>query len=135
MRAFAEGLVLGLQDMIAAGKPLFIVLDGDIAQSLGHILKDELDVLVGVLVIDGVVLWDFDYIDLGRIRLPSRTVPVTIKSLVFSDDPRSGQRLDHEHGHSHSHDHAGGAHRHHNDAGHSHDHGHDPSHRAGLDKA
>jgi ethanolamine utilization protein EutA len=101
--AFAEGLALGLDDMIAAGKPIFIVLDGDIAQSLGHILKDELELPVGVLVIDGVVLWDFDYIDLGKIRLPSRTVPVTIKSLVFSDDPRSGQRLDHEHGHSHDH--------------------------------
>ena len=34
------------------------------------------------------MLWDFDYIDLGRIRLPSMTVPVTIKSLVFSEDPR-----------------------------------------------
>ncbi|MEC8530476.1 MAG: ethanolamine ammonia-lyase reactivating factor EutA, partial [Pseudomonadota bacterium] len=88
---------IGLEDVIAAGKPLFIVLDGDIAQSLGHILKDELRVPVSVLVIDGVVLWDFDYIDLGKIRLPSRTVPVTIKSLVFSDDPRSGQRLNHEH--------------------------------------
>ena len=40
--------------MIAAGKPLFIVLDGDIAQSLGHILKDELGLSVGVLVIDGI---------------------------------------------------------------------------------
>ena len=118
MHAFAEGLVLGLDDMIAAGKPLFIVLDGDIAQSLGHILKDELDVPVGVLVIDGVVLWDFDYIDLGKIRLPSRTVPVTIKSLVFSDDPRSGQRLDHDHGHGHGHSHG---HTHHQ-GGHSHDH-------------
>jgi ethanolamine utilization protein EutA len=121
MHAFAMGLVMGLDDMIAAGKPLFIVLDGDIAQSLGHILKDEMEVPVGVLVIDGVVLWDFDYIDLGKIRLPSRTVPVTIKSLVFSDDPRSGQRLDHEHGHSHSH---GGGHHHHH---HGHDHGHSQS--------
>ena len=43
MYAFAQGLVQGLEDMIAAGKPLFIVLDGDIAQSLGHILKDELE--------------------------------------------------------------------------------------------
>ena len=94
-----------LDDMISAKKPLFIVLDGDIAQSLGHILKDELNVPVEVLVIDGGVLWDFDYIDLGKIRLPSRTVPVTIKSLVFSDDQRSGQRLDHEHKHSHSHEH------------------------------
>ena len=116
--AFAEGLALGLEDMIKAGKPLFIVLDGDIAQSLGHILKDELEIPVGVLVIDGVVLWDFDYIDLGKIRLPSRTVPVTIKSLVFSDDPRSGQRLDHEHreGDNHAakkeHEHAEPGHEH-----------------------
>jgi ethanolamine utilization protein EutA len=116
MHAFANGLVLGLDDMIAAGKPLFIVLDGDIAQSLGHILKDELEVPVSVLVIDGVVLWDFDYIDLGKIRLPSRTVPVTIKSLVFSDDPRSGQRLDHDHGHSHAHsDDKTDHHHHHHD--------------------
>jgi len=122
MHAFAEGLMLGLDDLIAAGKPLFVVLDGDIAQSLGHILKDELEVPVGVLVIDGVVLWDFDYIDLGKIRLPSRTVPVTIKSLVFSDDPRSGQRLDHEHGQSPGQSHGlshGDTH------GHGHYHSHD----------
>ena len=118
MYAFAQGLVEGLEDMIAAGKPLFIVLDGDIAQSLGHILKDELEVPVGVLVIDGVVLWDFDYIDLGKIRLPSRTVPVTIKSLVFSDDPRSGQRLNHDHGHGNSH--SNGHHHHHHGDGHGH---------------
>jgi len=136
MHAFAKGLVLGLEDMIAAGKPLFIVLDGDIAQSLGHILKDELEVPVGVLVIDGVVLWDFDYIDLGKIRLPSRTVPVTIKSLVFSDDPRSGQRLDHEHSHTHAHDHGSGHHHHHGDQGHAHGHthGHGPSSKPASDK-
>jgi ethanolamine utilization protein EutA len=44
-----------------------------------------------ILVIDGVVLWDFDYIDLGRIRMPSQTVPVTVKSLVFNEDPRGPQ--------------------------------------------
>ena len=138
MHAFAQGLALGLDDMIAAGKPLFIVLDGDIAQSLGHILKDELELPVGVLVIDGVVLWDFDYIDLGKIRLPSRTVPVTIKSLVFSDDPRSGQRLDHEHGeaHTHTHDHGGGHHHHHHgDHGHGHGHGHNHDHAHDHDAA
>ncbi len=128
INAFARGINLGLDDMIAAGKPLFVVLDGDIAQSLGHMLKDEIEVPVDVLVIDGVVLWDFDYIDLGKVRLPSRTVPVTIKSLVFSDDPRTGQRLDHQHGHGHSHAHAhhhGGGHHHHDHHDHHHhDHGH-----------
>ena len=58
------------------------------------------------------------------------SVAMTIKSLVFSDDPRSGQRLDHEHahGHTHSHDHGhshghshGHRHHHHDDHDHSHD--------------
>jgi ethanolamine utilization protein EutA len=64
------------------------MVDGDIAQTLGAILRDELRVQSEILVIDGVVLWDFDYIDLGRIRMPSQTVPVTVKSLVFNEDPR-----------------------------------------------
>ena len=72
-----------------------------------------------LLVIDGVVLWDFDYIDLGRIRMPSYTVPVTIKSLVFSEDPRGPrprQRLHHrEHAHDREHDH-----EHHHDDRHHH---------------
>jgi ethanolamine utilization protein EutA len=47
------------------------------------------------LVLDGIALRDFDYIDLGRIRMPSHTVPVTIKSLVFSQDPRVPHRHPH----------------------------------------
>jgi ethanolamine utilization protein EutA len=72
---------------------LYLILDGDLAQTLGGILRDDLGVESEMLVIDGVVLTDFDYIDLGRIRLPSRTVPVTIKSLVFSDAPQSVERM------------------------------------------
>ena len=68
------------------------MLDGDIAHSLGALLKEEWGVASEVLVIDGVSLWDFDYVDLGRVRMPSYTVPVTIKSLVFSEDPR-GPRM------------------------------------------
>jgi len=102
------------------------MLDGDVAQTLGHILRDELHVESEMLVIDGVVLWDFDYIDLGRIRMPSYTVPVTIKSLVFSEDPRGPrprQRL-HHHDHDHDHDHAHDHHHHHHDHDHDHDHSH-----------
>jgi ethanolamine utilization protein EutA len=132
--AYAKGIVQGLDDLIAAGKPLFIVLDGDIAQSLGAIMREELGVTSEILVIDGVVLWDFDYIDLGKIRLPSRTVPVTIKSLVFSDDPRTRQKLGasagdrHEHDHGHSHSDHKGKHSHGRGRGHAHGHGHDHSH-------
>ncbi len=136
LAAFAEGIKRGLAGRIAKKQPLFIMLDGDVAQTLGHILREELHVDSEMLVIDGVVLWDFDYIDLGRIRMPSYTVPVTIKSLVFSEDPRGPrprQRLhhhehdhehDHAHGHEHGHTHEHGDHHH----GHDHDHHHDHSH-------
>jgi ethanolamine utilization protein EutA len=86
VRNFAEGIAAGLAERIGAGKPLYIMLDGDIAQTLGGILRDELSVAAEMLVIDGILLRDFDYIDLGRVRLPSFTVPVTIKSLLFRDE-------------------------------------------------
>jgi ethanolamine utilization protein EutA len=123
LAAFAEGIKRGLADRIAKELPLYIMLDGDVAQTLGAILREELHVASELLVIDGVVLWDFDYIDLGRIRMPSYTVPVTIKSLVFNEDPRGPrprQRLHHhEHEHEHEHDH-----HHHHDHGHEHEHDH-----------
>jgi len=122
LAAFAEGIKRGLAERIAKRLPLYIMLDGDVAQTLGHLLRDECHIGGDLLVIDGVVLWDFDYIDFGRIRMPSYTVPVTIKSLVFSEDPRGPrprQRLhhrehDHEHSHAHSHGHEHShAHAHH----------------------
>jgi ethanolamine utilization protein EutA len=139
--AFAEGIRRGLATTIERKMPVYVMLDGDIAQTLGAILREELLVESEILAIDGVVLRDFDYIDLGKIRMPSYTVPVTIKSLLFSEDPRSGrppQRIhhhdhgehDHDHGHDHhhSHDHAHGrAHSHGHD--HSHAHPHDHGHR------
>jgi len=93
--AFALGIRQGLVNTIARGMPVYIMLDGDIAQTLGGILRDELNVKSEILAIDGVVLWDFDYVDLGRIRMPSQTVPVTVKSLVFKEDPRSPRRRVH----------------------------------------
>src|SRR6266851_5415913 len=107
------------------------MLDGDIAQTLGAILREELLVESEILAIDGVMLRDFDYIDLGRIRMPSYTVPVTIKSLVFSENPTAAkpQRIHHHaHDDDHDHDHSHG-HAHHHEHGHDHDHhNHDHNH-------
>jgi ethanolamine utilization protein EutA len=124
LAAFATGIKSGLAGRIARKLPLYIMLDGDVAQTLGHILREELHIDSELLVIDGVVLWDFDYIDLGRIRMPSYTVPVTIKSLVFSEDPRGPRPRQRLHHHDNDHDH--GHHHHHH--GHDHDHDHDHGH-------
>jgi ethanolamine utilization protein EutA len=116
--ALGRGIVEALAMTLLESKPLYLVLDGDIAHSLGALLKEEWGLASELLVIDGISLWDFDYVDLGRVRMPSYTVPVTIKSLVFSEDPRGprtrGQPHDHGHGHEHGHGHH---HHHHHHAG------------------
>jgi ethanolamine utilization protein EutA len=99
LAAFARAITLAMPRTIAQKKPLFLILDGDVANTLGGILKDDWQIASELLVIDGIALRDFDYIDLGRIRMPSHTVPVTIKSLVFSKDPR----VPHEHRQPHHH--------------------------------
>lgn len=130
--ATAQGVAIGLADQIAAGKPIYVTLDGDIAQTLGAVLREDCKVMSEILVIDGVMLMDFDYIDLGKVRIPSYTVPVTIKSLVFSEDPRGPRARErihhveadhdhHDHGHGHGHDHG-------HDHGHGHSHGHGHGH-------
>ena len=83
LRGFAEGVVEGLRRRVADGLPIYLMIDGDIALTLGTILRDELSVTNDLLILDGISLRDFDFVDLGRVRHPSNTVPVTIKSLVF----------------------------------------------------
>jgi len=110
LEAFARAITLALPRTVERKKPIYLILDGDVAQTIGGILKEDFKLASEVLVLDGIALRDFDYIDLGRIRMPSGTVPVTIKSLVFSQDPRVPQEHrrhhhgdDHGHGHHHHH--------------------------------
>jgi len=122
LAGLARGIVDALPRTIAAARPVFLIFDGDVAQTMGALLKEELAVGSDVLALDGIALWDFDYIDLGRVRMPSFTVPVTIKSLVFSQDPRIPHKHHHyapsnvegHEGHSHHH------HHHHEHAEHRH---------------
>jgi ethanolamine utilization protein EutA len=84
LRGFAEGVVEGLASRLRRRIPIYLMVDGDIALTLGSLLRDECGVTGDLMVLDGLRLDDFDYVDLGRLRRPSNTVPVTIKSLVFS---------------------------------------------------
>ena len=89
LAGFAQGIVDAMPDTVAAGKSLFVMLDADVAQTLGTILKDEIGVASEVLVLDGIEPWDFDYVDLGCVCPASSAVPVTVRSLFFRHDPRA----------------------------------------------
>ena len=80
LRRLAEG-ISAVAGRTAA--PLFIVVDTDVAKSLGGILKEELCLEQNVVVVDGIEVGDLDYLDIGLPMGISEVVPVTVKSLVF----------------------------------------------------
>ncbi|MBO0823853.1 MAG: ethanolamine ammonia-lyase reactivating factor EutA [Actinobacteria bacterium] len=81
--AFARAIVTGLRPRVDAGRCVMLAVDADIASSLGAVLREDCGITQEILVIDGLRLLDFDYIDLGRPLVPAGVVPVTIKSLAF----------------------------------------------------
>jgi ethanolamine utilization protein EutA len=80
---YAKGVVDGLATSIAAGRPIVLLIDGDVAMTLGRILHKELAPQAEIVAIDGVNLKEFDFVDIGEIVEPAHVVPVVIKSLLF----------------------------------------------------
>src|SRR5439155_267430 len=68
------------------GRELADAIDGDIAATLGAILRDELRFKGDLVTLDGLELGDLDYIDVGTPLAPSGVVPVIVKSLVFQEE-------------------------------------------------
>ena len=83
LRRFAEG-ILDIAADAPQDTPLYVTLDTDVAKSLGRILREELGLERGLIVLDGIEIeGDLDYLDIGEPLGTSEVVPVTVKSLVF----------------------------------------------------
>jgi ethanolamine utilization protein EutA len=74
----------------AGDSALILVVDADIAQSLGAILTEEAGLRRRLIVLDGVELADFDFIDVGEYLDPPGVLPVLIKSLLFASGSKEG---------------------------------------------
>jgi ethanolamine utilization protein EutA len=84
LKRFCDAIVAYIEsEATSPDKPLYLLFDRDLAQSVGRILTTEYRIERPLLVLDGLRFKEFEFVDLGRIRLPSRTVPVTVKSLIF----------------------------------------------------
>jgi ethanolamine utilization protein EutA len=83
MHALATGICAALPKTLAAAAPLVLLIDGDIAMSLGRILRQEIAPGVNVIAVDGVQLKQFDYVDIGQVIDVTNVVPIIIKSLLF----------------------------------------------------
>jgi ethanolamine utilization protein EutA len=81
IRALAERIASA-----TARRPLVVASDGDIAATLGAVLRNELHFEGDLVTLDGLELGELDYIDVGAPVAPSGVVPVIVKSLVFPEE-------------------------------------------------
>ena len=81
--AFCRGIAAGLANVLKRGLPLILVGDGDVGGLIGIHCREETRVSNPIVSIDGIVLKEFDFIDIGALLETSGAVPVVIKSLVF----------------------------------------------------
>jgi ethanolamine utilization protein EutA len=84
IRAAGEGIVQAVSAGRKQGDILFLMIEGDVGRTFGHLLETELKFPGHVISIDGVQLHDFDYVDVGTMITPPGVVPMVIKSLLFS---------------------------------------------------
>ena len=83
MRKVAEAIAERMNRPGADPAPLHLILDHDVAKSLGGILKNELNVQQDIVGVDGIDVGDLDFVDIGNAMGTSGVIPVTVKSLIF----------------------------------------------------
>jgi len=81
--SFCRGVTAGLAKALDRGLPLVLVGEGDIGGLIGIHCLEETRLPNAIVSIDGIVLKEFDFIDIGALLETSGAVPVVIKSLVF----------------------------------------------------
>ncbi|MEA2228150.1 MAG: ethanolamine utilization protein EutA [Solirubrobacteraceae bacterium] len=83
LRALAEGVLEAFDGPVPLGGTLIVLLEGDVARSLGRLLLHELGLAAPLICLDGLELREFDFVDIGTVIEPTGVVPVVIKSLLF----------------------------------------------------
>lgn len=81
IQALCNGITQALKSV--SDQPWIIVLSADVAGLVGSMLKEEQKVAQDVIVVDGIKVGEFNFIDLGQIIESVEAIPVVVKSLVF----------------------------------------------------
>ncbi len=84
VQAYAQGLVEGMQELIARELPLILIVEKDMAKVLGQTMYHQLGYKKDVICLDSIKLDNGDYIDIGNPVAEGTVLPVVVKTLVFN---------------------------------------------------
>ncbi|MFX1505980.1 MAG: ethanolamine ammonia-lyase reactivating factor EutA [Promethearchaeota archaeon] len=83
LTTFSKGVVKALPNTIINRKPIILIFDTDIGNSVGNVLHRETGIENDILSIDEIYLKEGDFIDIGQPIVNNRVFPVVVKSLIF----------------------------------------------------
>ncbi|MGY5876543.1 MAG: ethanolamine ammonia-lyase reactivating factor EutA [Candidatus Thorarchaeota archaeon] len=84
--AFAKAIEEALPNSVSNKKLIILIFGYDVAKRLGLIIRDETSIKSNILVLDELQLEAGDWIDIGSPLKSTQAFPVTVKSLVFSEN-------------------------------------------------
>ena len=83
LELFARSVEAALPRSAANKIPIILIFEGDIACSVGNVIRRETDLKTNLLTLDELELREGDWIDIGQPLVDDQVFPVTVKSLVF----------------------------------------------------
>lgn len=83
LELFAKSIEAALPNSIANNTPIILIFEGDIACSVGNVMRRETGLKTNLLTLDELELREGDWIDIGKPLVADQVFPVTVKSLVF----------------------------------------------------
>lgn len=83
IRRLADAIASAMDDTLASGQPLIVILESDIAKVLGMAMREKLGNRRKVICIDSVKVEQGDFVDLGKPVLDGQVIPLVVKTLLF----------------------------------------------------
>lgn len=81
--ALARAISEGAEEMVKRSGVLVVLVENDLAKSLGNALYSEFGGKPDIFSLDAIRAENGDYIDLGKPLVGGRVLPVAVKSLLF----------------------------------------------------
>ena len=65
------------------GESILLVIESDIAQAMGQMIRQQPDLKRQVVAIDSIHVEDGEYVDMGKPMMNGMVIPVVVKTLIF----------------------------------------------------
>lgn len=83
VQVLAKTLGTALNNTLAPGEPMLIVIECDIAKAVGQAIRKIFNNQRSVISIDSISVDDGDFVDLGKPLMDGLVIPVVVKTLIF----------------------------------------------------